>query len=88
MSFLIILSNLDLQITKYLLDIKKIIEEIIDNVRNIDGPLTKLISNKSSLILKYSKFLITSDRKNIAIVSVMAPIIPENIAIKDSFFVS
>ena len=87
-SFLIILSNLDLQITKYLLDIKKIIDEIIDKTRNIKGPFAKLIFINSSLILKYSKFLITSDGKYIAIVSVIDQIIPVTIAIMDSHLVS
>ena len=90
-SFLIFLSNLDLQITKYLFDINKIIDEIIDEIidktRNIKGPFAELIFRKSSLILKYSKFLITSDRKYIAILSVIAPIIPATIAIMDSLLV-
>ena len=68
-SFLIILSNLDLQITKYLLDIKKIIDEIIYKTRNIKGPFANLIfkllqKNKKDFKVLIGKVKTTIEIKN------------------------
>ena len=88
-SFLIFLSSFDLQITKYLFDMKKIKDEIMEKIKKTNNSIAKLISPlfMLSLIFRYSKSLIISERKYIAIVSVIAPNIPANIAMNDSFFV-